>query len=153
MPERSSGHSFLPLLTGGSYTPRTEVYSERNWHDTFDPIRSVRTSRYKLIFNALPQLPYRPSWDIYDSLSWEAMAKAGRRPLPPQNEQLFAASRAVLELYDVEEDQGEFNNLAGSLEHDEILSDLKVRLGRWMHTTFDFLPPLSDGTRPMPPNL
>jgi arylsulfatase A-like enzyme len=153
MPDKAQGRSFLPLMTAGAYTQRTEVYSERNWHDTFDPIRSVRTSRYKLIFNGVPQLPYRPSWDIYDSPSWEAMTKAGRRPLPAHNEQLFAASRPVLELYDVEKDQSEFNNLAGSPEHEEVMTDLKMRLGRWMGATYDYLPPLSEGKRAMPPNL
>ena len=42
--KKMQGRSFLPLLTGsGSYTPRDAVYSERNWHDNYDPMRSVRT--------------------------------------------------------------------------------------------------------------
>lgn len=141
-PRKMQGRSFLPLLTGGAYQPRTEVCSERNWHDNFDPIRSVRTARYKLIFNAAPHFPYRPAWDLADSPTWAAMLRALRRgALRPEHAALFDPSRPMLELYDVREDPNEFRNLAGDPAHQDALQEMKHRLSEWMHATYDYLPP------------
>lgn len=141
-PKKMQGRSFLPLLTGGSYQPNEEVCSERNWHDNFDPIRSVRTDRYKLIFNAAPHFPYRPAWDLADSPSWKAIQELGRRSkLTPGQLRMLDSNRPMLELYDLQNDPDEFNNLATSSTHREVFDDLTRRLSMWMHRTYDFLPP------------
>lgn len=146
-PPKVQGRSFLPLLTGGAYTPRDAVFSERNWHDNFDPMRSIRTARHKLIFNAAPHFPYRPALDIADGLAWKSLlSMAGRRPLRPEHRLLFEPNRPVLELYDLQEDPNEFHNLASSRAHRDILDDLKSRLGRWMEQTYDFLPPAGESS-------
>jgi arylsulfatase A-like enzyme len=140
--KKMQGRSFLPLMTGGDYTPRTEVCSERNWHDNFDPIRSVRTDRYKLIFNAAPHFPYRPAWDLADSPSWAAIQRLGRRSgLTPGQLRMLDPDRPLLELYDLENDPDEFTNLATSAAHREVFDDMVNRLSAWMHATYDFLPP------------
>lgn len=145
VPEKVQGRSFLPLLTGGSYRPHEAVFSERNWHDNFDPMRSIRTARHKLIFNAAPHFPYRPALDIADGLSWKALvAMAGRRPMKPEHRLMFEPNRPVLELYDLDQDPNEFHNLAASGAHQDLLEDLKARLGRWMEQTYDYLPPASE---------
>jgi N-sulfoglucosamine sulfohydrolase len=145
-PAKMQGRSFLPLLTGGAYRPRAEVFSERNWHDNFDPIRAVRTGRYKLIFNAAPHFPYRPAWDIENSPSWAAMLRQSRRGgMRPEHAALFEPARPPLELYDLQNDPHEFNNLAGDPAHRDALDDLKRRLSGWMHGTRDYLPPAYAG--------
>jgi len=68
--KKMQGRSFLPLLLNQPYKARTEVFSERNWHDTFDPMRSIRTDRHKFIFNAAPHFPYRPPSDLEGSPTW-----------------------------------------------------------------------------------
>jgi N-sulfoglucosamine sulfohydrolase len=142
VPKKMQGRSLVPLLTGGSYTPNDAVFSERNWHDNFDPIRSVRTDRYKLIFNAAPHFPYRPAWDLADSPSWAAIQQLGRRGnLAPPLLRLLDPSRPVLELYDLQNDPDEFTNLATSSEHRKQVADLTARLSAWMQRTYDFLPP------------
>jgi len=143
-PSKMQGRSFL------AGTPRTEVCSERNWHDNFDPIRSVRTDRYKLIFNAAPHFPYRPAWDLENSPTWKSYLEESRRGrLSDQHMRLLDPTRPMLELYDLQTDPHEFQNLAGSPAHQEILADLKRRLSQWMHDTLDFLPP--GKTRPGEP--
>jgi arylsulfatase A-like enzyme len=144
-PAKMQGRSFLPLSTGGDYKPRDAVFSERNWHDNFDPIRSVRTARHKLIFNAAPHFPYRPAWDLENSPTWQSylrLAKAGK--LSTTHAQLLNPSRPLLELYDLESDPDEFHNLATSAAHREVLEDLRHRLGDWMHQTLDYLPPATN---------
>lgn len=142
VPKKMQGRSFLPLLTGGSYTPNAAVFSERNWHDNFDPIRSVRTERYKLIFNAAPHFPYRPSLDLENSPSWAAIQElGGRGRLSGAHLRMLEPNRPMLELYDLQKDPDEFSNLATSVEHKPVLDDLTRRLSQWMHRTYDYLPP------------
>jgi arylsulfatase A-like enzyme len=141
-PRKMQGRSFLPLMSGGSYQARDEVFSERNWHDNFDPIRAVRTTRHKLVFNAAPHFPYRPAWDLENSPSWKsylAQGRAGR--LSARHQRLLENSRPMLELYDLLNDPGEFHNLADSQQHRDVLQDMQRRLSRWMHETYDYLPP------------
>lgn len=141
-PGKMQGRSFLNLLLGRSYQAREDVFSERNWHNNFDPIRSVRTRRHKLIFNAAPHFPYRPAWDLENSPSWAAYIQAGKRgQLTAEQFQLLAPGRPLLELYDLDEDPHEFNNIATSPSHAGVLVDMKHRLSQWMHDTYDFLPP------------
>lgn len=141
-PAKMQGRSFLSLLLGRPYQPRTEVCSERNWHDNFDPIRSVRTARHKLIFNAAPHFPYRPAWDLADSPTWKAYLDGARRgKLEAHHRLLLDPARPVVELYDLTSDPDEFHNLATSPTHREVFEDLKRRLSNWMHDTYDYLPP------------
>lgn len=143
VPAKMQGKSFRGLLTGGAYTPREAIFAERNWHDNFDPQRCVRTSRYKLIFNADANTGYRPSWDLEDSPSWAAIKSMGRQGgLTAPQSQMLEPSRPPLEFFDLEADPNEFDNAINRpalqhevLRHREMLSD-------WMHATYDYLPPL-----------
>jgi hypothetical protein len=118
------------------------VFSERNWHDNFDPMRAVRTARHKLIFNAAPHFPMRPAWDLADSPTWDVMTRMARRGGLTANQlQMFAPARPVVELYDLEKDPGEWNNVAADPAYADVKLDLARRLSAWMHETYDFLPP------------
>lgn len=141
--KKMQGRSFLPLLTGtGSYTPRDAVFSERNWHDNYDPIRSVRTKSHKLIFNALPQLPYRPIGDLRDSPTWASyVAQARAAKLKPQHVRLQQPVRPVVEMFDLEKDPFEFNNVVDNPQYTAVREQLKLKLSDWMHETSDYLPP------------
>ena len=141
-PSKMQGRSLLPLLEGRPYPKREAVFAERNWHDNFDPIRSARTDRYKLIFNAAPHFPYRPAWDLENSPTWASIQREARQGrLVRRHLQLLNPSRPVIELYDLDRDPGEFHNLAGDPGHEAILNDLMRRLSDWMHDTYDYLPP------------
>jgi len=141
-PRKMQGRSFLNLLVGKEYQPRKAVFSERNWHDNFDPIRSVRTERYKLIFNAAPHFPYRPSWDLEDSPTWQEYKRLGRAgKLSTPLQALLNPTRPILELYDIQNDPNEFHNLATDPKHESVLEEHKNLLSEWMHETRDYLPP------------
>jgi hypothetical protein len=51
-------------------------------------------------------------------------------------------TRPLFELYDLQRDPEELQNLAGSPEHASVLADLQLKLSDWMHDTLDYLPPL-----------
>lgn len=143
---KMQGRSFAGLLRGGAYQKREAVFSERNWHDNFDPIRSVRTSRYKLIFNAAPHFPYRPAWDLENSPTWKAyqeLGKAGK--LEPHHLRLLQPARPLVEMYDLKADPDEFHNIVDDPAHAQGRADLLKRLSEWMHQTYDYLPPAFAG--------
>lgn len=144
---KMQGRSFAAALRGGAYTARPAVFSERNWHDNFDPIRSVRTERYKLIFNAAPHFPYRPALDLEQSPSWASyLAQARRGALAPQHLRLLQPSRPMLEMYDLQNDPDEFVNIIDDPAHAGARKELLQRLGEWMHQTYDYLPPAFTGS-------
>jgi hypothetical protein len=57
----------------------------------------------------------------------------------------FSPTRPMFELYDLEADPNEFNNLAGKKQAAEIEQELKTVLQEWMILQRDFLP------LPLPP--
>jgi arylsulfatase A-like enzyme len=141
-PAKMQGRSFRPLLEGRTYEPRLEAFSSRNWHDNFDPSRSIRTAQHKLIYNTAPATPYRPIRDLAESPTWRAynrLFRDGR--LSAEHLRLLEPARPVFELYDVQADPDESNNLAAVPDKQAVLADLKRRLSDWMHDTYDFLPP------------
>jgi N-sulfoglucosamine sulfohydrolase len=145
-PAKMQGRSFRRLLDGAAYQKRDAVFSERNWHDNFDPIRSIRTERYKLIFNAAPHFPYRPAWDLADSLTWKSYQDLARKgKLSSTHGRLVQPSRPMVELYDLAADPDEFHNLADSPAHTSVRLELQKKLGEWMEKTYDFLPPTAPG--------
>ena len=88
------------------------VFAEKNWHDWDDYLRSVRTKKYKLIYDAYPHLILGAT-DGYDAPSYESLIKAKRAgSLTKAQMQIFEHPRPTIELYDVENDPFELNNLA-----------------------------------------
>lgn len=143
VPKAMDGESFLPLLLGRSFQPREALYAERNFHTHLDLIRCVRTSRYKLIQNYLPEVPYRPLSDIARSPSWrsiENLYHQGRLSGDLVG-RYFKKPRPEEEFYDLQNDPWEMNNLAKDPKYKADLLHLQELLSRWMIKTHDFLPP------------
>lgn len=121
---------------------RDYVFCERNWHDNWDPMRAVVSKRYKLIVNYRPEAPllntldrvYSPSWDEFTRLN-----KMGK--LNNKLQYFFAAHKPVYEFYDLQNDPGEWHNLANDPKYQSTIADFKRALGKWMNDTHDFLPP------------
>jgi arylsulfatase A-like enzyme len=129
------GRSFLALATGQEYLPRQQVFAEMTWHDQYNPMRAVRTDRYKYIRNCwhLPEVTLTN--DVFAS-------EAGR----DVREAYYVSSRPYEELYDLESDPHERENVAGDPAYEPIRAELERRLVDWMRRTED---PLLDG--PIPP--
>lgn len=133
---KHQGHSFARLLRGESFEPRKEVFAEMTYHDYYDPLRAVRTERYKLIVSFChnkafmnPSQQYRPKTITIT-------------PKDPSN-----SRHPLVQLYDLESDPLEQRNLADSADLAGVKSDLLNRLYRWMKDTGD---PLLKGV-PVPP--
>lgn len=141
-PDKIEGKSILPLLKGEEYSSNKYIFAGRNWHDNWSPARAVIGKRFKLIQNYRPAVGYLPSLDIQESPSYLAIRKkmengelSGRFTWYEKNE------TPQQELYDLENDPGEWNNLTDDPSYAEIKDELELALSHWIDTTHDFLPP------------
>jgi len=159
-----TGVSFLPLLEGQPYTPRKHVFVERGPHGSapvsvnmsssgYDLSRAVRSDRYKFIYNCTPWIPYGPV-DSGGGAAWTQMkaAHAAGKLAPGLSATYFTTPRPVYELYDLEADPSELNNLSGKSDLTNIEHELRVALAEKMILDFDYLPlpALRDAGAPRP---
>lgn len=117
------------------YVARDAVFSARDRCDeTVDHIRSVRTKRFKYIRNYLPERPhlqpcaYKDKKEILKTLR---AAHAAGRLNELQEQLLFADSRSEEELYDLQADPFETNNLAADSKFKKQLQEMRARLQAW----------------------
>jgi arylsulfatase A-like enzyme len=150
--ENMTGINFLSLLKGESFTPRKYVFVERGPHGSapvnvnmsnsgFDLSRAVRSDRYKFIYNCTPWIPYAPV-DSAGGDGWNQMkaaSAAGTLP-PPLRATYFNTPRPVYELYDLQSDPSELNNLTGKPELAAIERELRIALAEKMILDKDYLP-------------
>ncbi|BBY23192.1 sulfatase family protein [Mycobacterium stomatepiae] len=116
---------------------REQVYTMKTYHDSFDPIRAIRTKEYSYIENYVPRPLLDLPWDIEESPSGLAIAPFVKSPRPER------------ELYDLRADPTETTNLLahGDAGMDAIAADLAVRLNDWRQRTGDVIPSDFAGTR------
>ncbi len=134
--------NLLPLLEGRPFEGREHVFACRGWHDHLDLARAVCTRSHSLIYNCRPEEPVKPV-DYGGKPIWEAMAREHRagRLDPRFSNAYFSPRRPIYELYDLERDPNEFNNLAGRAEYRDSQFQLTAALDEWMEANYDFLPP------------
>jgi len=130
------GKSFLPVLRGERAEINEVVFSEVNFHASYDPQRAARTARWKYIrrFGEYPH-PILPDCD--DGLSKDTWVRHGWGKQGVARE----------ELYDLVFDPIERNNLAANPEAAGALKEMRGHLDRWMQATDD---PLCHGPIPAP---
>lgn len=153
--KRMTGRSFLPLLLDQAYEEREQVFAARVTHGhrlpdnnnaAFDLSRTVITKKYKLIYNPLWPLPYSPV-DFNGSKLWKDLQKRNSEgQIAAPYTTLFAAHRPMVELYDLEKDPYEWNNLAEDPAQADLLQELVKSLSEWMILNWDYVPlPLKRG--------
>lgn len=123
-------------------TPRSHAFAEHNWHDYAARKRAVRSDRYKYILNEDAPMPLTPPADAVRSPTFDAMKRlrdAGQ--LTPHQLACFTAPKPTEELYDLETDPHELNNLASSSKHENLLQTMRATLKTWRRQTSD-LPPV-----------
>lgn len=130
------GASLIPLVRGSASDIHDELCFEVNYHAAYEPMRAVRTNRWKYIkrFDERTS-PVLPNCDDGESKSvWLAH---GWKERPEPEEALF----------DLVFDPNEANNLAGNAATRSILKDMRDRMETWMRETDD---PLLKGAVPAP---
>ena len=143
VPSQFYGNSLKSILLNPKDNPtnHTYVFSEKNWHGWDDYLRSVRTEKYKLIYDAYPHLILGAT-DGYDAPSYESLTKARRNgTITKAQMQVFEHPRPTIELYDIENDPFELINLAESPQtYRNEISELYRVLLTWQEQTNDHDP-------------
>ena len=136
-PRWLQGTSMLPLIRGEAEQIHDAVFAEVTYHAAYEPMRAVRTQRWKYIRRFDHHLgPVLPNCD--DSLSKDVLMAHGWKD----------RSRPLEQLYDLVFDPNEASNLANDLSMALVLEEMRTTLDDWMYATND---PLLRGPVPAPP--
>lgn len=138
-PADIEGLSHATQLTNTNAHPaRTEVYTMKTFHDSFDPIRAIRTKDYSYIENYAARPLLDLPWDIADSAPGRVLGPLSQTPRPER------------ELYDLRADPTESRNLLGPEATDTaeaVGTELALLLNDWRQKTKDVIPSDFAGTR------
>jgi N-sulfoglucosamine sulfohydrolase len=132
------GTSFMPLIKEEKKEIREEIFSQVNYHAAYEPMRAIRTKRYKYIRRygdkknpVLPNCDDGPSKQYWIDHGWQDMQ------LPQE------------ELYDLVFDPNERNNLVSDPFKKELLNKMRTSLDQMIKKTDD---PIINGFIVAPPD-
>lgn len=130
------GTSLLPLVRGDVEHLHDAIFAEVTYHAAYEPMRAVRTPRWKYIRRfdhhlgpVLSNCDDSPSKDMLMAHGWKER------------------SRPLEQLYDLIFDPNEACNVANDLSAAVVLEEMRTRLDTWMSSTSD---PLLYGPIPAP---
>lgn len=137
-PEYMQGKPFL-----GKYKSKElhqYVFAARDRMDSeVDRVRAVRDERYKYIRNFYPDRPryQNVEYRLQQNMMVELLDMNRQGTLSTQQSALFATSKPIEELYDLENDPFELNNLAGQSRYEGDLLRFRQVLSDWLKRSND----------------
>lgn len=142
VPPVLEGQSFLKVLTGETTEGKAYAYGIHNNcpEGPAAPVRSIRNKHFSYILNLIPNTKNEVKWiqwvDHGDYwFSWEKQATAGNEKA---KEAIYRYERRPAEeLYDLEKDPWEMNNLAQDPALAETKAQLRSELLNWMRDQGD----------------
>ncbi|XP_053607547.1 N-sulphoglucosamine sulphohydrolase isoform X2 [Plodia interpunctella] len=134
--------SLLPILEKEPPASDTDaVFASQSHHEItmYYPMRAVRTRRYKLIHNLNFGMPFPIDQDLYVSPTFQDLLNRTRnkQPLPWYKKLKQYYYRPQWELYDVQRDPAELNNLHGKPSLRSVEAGLQSRLLAWQRHSAD----------------
>jgi N-sulfoglucosamine sulfohydrolase len=132
------GRSFLDVLDQEHPAGWDECYASHTFHEItmYYPMRAVISGKYKYIFNIAHELPYPFASDLQHSPTWQAVLQGGESRYGKRTVESYL-HRPRHELYDLEADPDEVQNLADGPEYRDRLTELQAKLKTWQKRTND----------------
>ena len=139
------GRSVLPILdrtdvlSGGEWQEHTFCSHTYHQREMYWPTRALRTHRWKYHRNIAHQLNFPWASDLYASLSFEELRmseKGGRIMLGKRTLEDYIR-RPAEQLYDMDADPLEVNDLSQDPQYADVLKDLRDKLEAWQWDTED----------------
>jgi arylsulfatase A-like enzyme len=130
------GHPLQGKYLFGKDLPEREYvhFNRDKMDDTHDAMRAVRSRRYKLIHNLMPERAYC-QLNAYKERQYPILALMNvlniEGKLNPVQARFMAASKPEFELYDLRNDPHEINNLAGEPRQAKIQAELMAEITAW----------------------
>ncbi len=131
------GRSLLPVLEGKSQSHRDAIFTVHSGDGNFNvyPMRSVRTAKFKYIRNLHPEFKFashvtkvQKNEDIY----WPSWLEKSKTDATAAAIVRAYSERPGEELFDIEADPLEQNNLASKPAFAETLASMQEMLDKWM---------------------
>ena len=130
-PDHLEGRSMAPMAREGALAdPRRHVFAEKNYTNSFDPARMVRSQRFKYIRKGIrscifdfqiPEIEQNPS-------GWRSNREVF---------EFYSSKRCTEELFDLESDPYETRNLARQEGYEQVRRKMEQRLEQWVLRTND----------------
>ena len=145
VPKDLDGRSFASVLHGNADTHRNRIFTTHSGDRKMNVYlsRSIRTERYKLIWNPHPEFAFTTHIDLLLRATsgdyfkqWTELAKSDEHAA-----QVVSAhhGRPEYELFDLQKDPHEQHNLAGNKKLKQIEEGLKTELKSWIKQQNDQL--------------
>ncbi len=140
-PIKLPGRSLLPILKKEPQTGWDTVYASHNLHEVtmYYPMRAIRDRNYKLIHNMNFKMPFMIDQDFYVSPTFQDLLN---RTMEGRDTNWFMTLREYYyrdqwQLYDLQSDPKETNNIADYPAYQGVLENLKKQLSDWQKGTDD----------------
>jgi len=137
-PLKFHGKSFKSILNQEHVKGWDETYAAHNFHELtmYYPMRVIRQRKYKLIWNIAWEQSYPFASDLWDSSTWQEV-HINQKELYGKRKVSDYLHRPQYELYNLESDPDEIENLAYIKEYQSILLELKDKLRTFQLKTSD----------------
>ena len=128
------------LLKDGAKDQKYIFAARDKMDNTHDSMRAIRSKKYKLILNLTPERAYC-QYNWYKEARYPLLAQLNvmnmKGELNEVQAQFMAATKPEFELFDLEKDPYEINNLAKKPSYAKIKKELLVRLNEWRKSIKD----------------
>jgi len=146
VPKNLSGKSLAPLFKNPGMDFRQYLFTEKNIDemDLYYPRRAVRDKKYKLIYSLIDG-PDRVA-EHYMSVNRKPNSPLGGSPsvkemetMTPQVKRIYSSwlNPGKIQLYDLENDPWEFNDLSKNPKYNKVKDRLFKALSKWQKDTDD----------------
>ncbi|MGY5352928.1 sulfatase family protein [Wenyingzhuangia sp. IMCC45533] len=132
------GKSFNGVLHEENPDGWNDVYASHTFHEItmYYPMKVAIQDNYKLIWNIAWQLDYPFASDLWASSTWQSIYRNDIKMYGNKTVKDYL-NHAEFELFDLDKDPGETNNLAGKEEYKETLKRMKAKLKKFQLETRD----------------
>jgi len=133
------GRSFRGIIDQESPVDwRDEIFAAHTFHEitNYYPMRVIRTNRYKFIYNIAWKLDYSFAGDLWKAICWQGTLRDGLTHFGARSVDAYV-NRPRFELYDLQEDPNEVNNLADAPEHAQLVEQFIGKLKAFQADTND----------------
>ncbi|TWT50604.1 Arylsulfatase [Rubripirellula amarantea] len=145
VPEKLDGRSFKAVLDGESDSHRDRIFTVHSGDRMMNVYlsRSVRTDRYKLIWNPHPEFAFTTHIDLLRRTTsgdyFEEWTQAAKTDEHAAKVLARYYGRPEFELFDLKSDPHELNNLAGNSDLADVQQSLTSELNAWIQEQGDQL--------------
>ena len=133
LPKAYHGKSWISILGQPDAMHWETIFASHTFHEIqmYYPMRVVRDTEYKLIWNIAHGLPYPFASDLWAASTWQAQWDKGPDANYGNKTVDSYVNRPAFELYDMSKDPNETTNLAENPEFAEVLKKYQDRLKKF----------------------